>query len=125
MILNHMRIKCYSERIIFLTAVILLGTSSLPPYGEWERRPPEAMGADTVLLNKAIRFAIENEIDYPKDLRIPILQAYGREPGFRIMGPVIDRGGPAGVIVKNGYIIASWGDIEKPDLTFSATKSYL
>ncbi|MCU0460165.1 MAG: beta-lactamase family protein, partial [Bacteroidales bacterium] len=33
--------------------------------------------------------------------------------------------GPAGVIVKNGYIIASWGDIEKPDLTFSATKSYL
>ncbi len=131
---------CNFERIIFLTAAFLLYTSNLdaqskkqketfpdyfPPYREWERRQPEELGADTNLLNEAINFAIENEIDYPKDLRIPILQAYGREPGFRIMGPVIDRGGPAGVIIVKGYIVASWGDIEKPDLTFSATKSYL
>ncbi len=140
MIWNYLRHKCHSERYIFLAAVFLLFISSLdgqskkqkeappayyPPYGEWESRPPETLGADTVLLNNAIRFAIQNEIDYPKDLRIPILEAYGREPGFRIMGPVIDRGGPSGVVVVKGYIIASWGDIEKPDLTFSATKSYL
>lgn len=127
-------------RLSVLIAFIFIFTTSLdaqtkrkteapspyyPKYGEWERRTPDAMGADTLLLNKAISFAIENEIDYPADLRIPILQSYGREPGFRIMGPVIDRGGPAGVIVVKGYIIASWGDIEKPDLTFSATKSYL
>jgi CubicO group peptidase (beta-lactamase class C family) len=127
-------------RIAILAAVILLFASSLsaqtkrkqelpslyyPAYGQWDRRPPESLGADTVLLNKAVRYAIENEIDYPKDLRLPILQAYGREPGFRIMGPVIDRGGPAGVVIVKGYIVASWGDIEKPDLTFSATKSYL
>ena len=132
--------KCLHGRIKLLTAIFLLCISSLdaqskakkeaypvyyPPYGQWERKQPEALGADTALLNKAVRFAIENEIDYPKDLRIPILQAYGREPGFRIMGPVIDRGGPAGVIIVKGYIVASWGDIEKPDLTFSATKSYL
>jgi hypothetical protein len=100
---------CNFERIIFLTAAFLLYTSNLdaqskkqketfpdyfPPYREWERRQPEELGADTNLLNEAINFAIENEIDYPKDLRIPILQAYGREPGFRIIGPVIDRGGP-------------------------------
>lgn len=134
------RKKCHPERIIILATVILFFASNIdaqskkqkeappayyPPYGEWESRPPESFGADTGLLNKAIRFAIENEIDYPKDLRIPIIQAYGREPGFRIMGPVIDRGGPSGVVVVKGYIIASWGDIEKPDLTFSATKSYL
>lgn len=127
-------------RIAILAAVILLIASPLsaqtkrkqelpslyyPAYGQWERRPPESVGADTVLLNKAVRYAIENEIDYPKDLRIPILQAYGREPGFRIMGPVTDRGGTAGVVIVKGYIVASWGDIEKPDLTFSATKSYL
>lgn len=129
-----------SARTAILAVIILLCAVSLnaqtkrkqellslyyPPYGEWERKQPEALGADTALLNKAVRFAIENEIDYPKDLRIPILQAYGREPGFRIMGPVIDRGGPAGVVIVKGYIVASWGDIEKPDLTFSATKSYL
>lgn len=135
-----MRNRWHQGRIMLLAAVYLLCVYSLgaqskkqkeappayyPPYGEWESRPPEALGADTLLLNQAIRFAIENEIDYPEDLRIPILQTYGREPGFRIMGPVIDRGGPSGVVVVKGYMIASWGDIEKPDLTFSATKSYL
>ncbi|MCU0379338.1 MAG: beta-lactamase family protein, partial [Bacteroidales bacterium] len=96
-----------------------------PPYGSWEQREPEKMGLDTTELKDAIEFAIENEIDYPVDLRIAILNTYGREPGFRIMGPVIDRGEPSGVVVKNGYIVASWGDIERPELTFSATKSYL
>lgn len=137
---NIIRLKFRPAHIILLAALIILNASSLdaqskkqkeasppyyPPYGEWAHRPPETLGADTALLNEAITFAIENEIDYPKDLRIPILQAYGREPGFRIMGPVIDRGGPSGIVVAKGYIIASWGDIEKPDLTFSATKSYL
>lgn len=101
---------------------------ALPYYPErdhWEQREPEKMGFDTTELNNAIEFAIENEIEYPVDLRIAILNTYGREPGFRIMGPVIDRGEPSGLIVKNGYIVASWGDIERPELTFSATKSYL
>ncbi len=130
--------KC--PKSIILTCIILLYAFTLdaqprkqkealpvyyPPYGQWEHRQPEIMGVDTSLLNMAVTSAVENEIDYPKDLRIPILQAYGREPGFRIMGPVIDRGGPAGIVVVKGYIVASWGDIEKPDLTFSATKSYL
>ncbi|MCK7539720.1 MAG: hypothetical protein MZV63_56830 [Marinilabiliales bacterium] len=42
------------------------------------------------------------------------MQTYGHEPGFRIMGPVIDRGEPSGVIIKNGFIVASWGDTERP-----------
>ena len=96
-----------------------------PPYGSWEQRQPETMGFDTAELKRAIHFAIKNEINFPKDLRVAILQTFGHEPGFRIAGPVVDRGGPAGVIIKNGYIAASWGDIKRPDLTFSATKSYL
>lgn len=96
-----------------------------PPYGHWEQRQPETMGFDTSALKNAVVFAVTNEINYPKDLRVAILQTYGSEPGFRIAGPVVDRGGPAGVIIKSGYIVASWGNIEKPDLTFSATKSYL
>ncbi|MCI0522388.1 MAG: beta-lactamase family protein [Bacteroidales bacterium] len=129
-----------SGRLILLAALLLTLTSAsfaqqkkkaeqaplyFPPYGSWEQREPEKMGFDTTELNNAIKFAIENEIDYPVDLRIAILNTYGREPGFRIMGPVIDRGEPSGVIVRNGYIVASWGDIERPEITFSATKSYL
>jgi CubicO group peptidase (beta-lactamase class C family) len=29
------------------------------------------------------------------------------------------------MVVKNGYIVAQWGDIKRVDMTFSATKSYL
>jgi hypothetical protein len=28
-----------------------------------------------------------------------------------------ERGGPAGVILKNGYIVAQWGDIHRVDMT--------
>jgi CubicO group peptidase (beta-lactamase class C family) len=123
--------------IISLTASLTLPSAAqskgksesvLPYYpqrGQWEKRQPEKMGFDTVLLSNAVRFAIENEINYAKDLRIAILEAYGKEPGFRITGPVIDRGAPSGVIIKNGYIVASWGDTERPEQTFSVTKSYL
>ena len=96
-----------------------------PPYGQWENKQPEKMGFDTAALYRAVSFAVKNEINYPRDLRLAILQTYGQEPGFRIAGPVVDRGGPAGLIIKNGYIVAAWGDVERPDLTFSATKSYL
>jgi CubicO group peptidase (beta-lactamase class C family) len=35
------------------------------------------------------------------------------------------RGGPNGLIIKNGYIVAEWGDTRRVDMTFSVTKSYL
>ncbi|WP_316906137.1 serine hydrolase domain-containing protein [Robiginitalea biformata] len=35
------------------------------------------------------------------------------------------RGGPAGLILKNGYVLASWGDTRRVDMTFSVTKSFL
>jgi CubicO group peptidase (beta-lactamase class C family) len=36
-----------------------------------------------------------------------------------------DRGKPAGLIIRNGYIVAQWGDPGRVEMTFSATKSYL
>jgi CubicO group peptidase (beta-lactamase class C family) len=47
------------------------------------------------------------------------------EPYHEIVGPTKKRGGPAGLILKNGYKIASWGDTKRVDMTFSVTKSYL
>lgn len=96
-----------------------------PPYGSWEKMAPEKAGFDTAALREAIKYATDNEIDYPRDLRIAILQAFSNEPDFRILGPVVERGGSSGAIIRNGYLVASWGDIERPELTFSVTKSYL
>jgi CubicO group peptidase (beta-lactamase class C family) len=46
-------------------------------------------------------------------------------PWNKIIGPVRDRGGPSGVILRGGRIVAEWGDIERADMTFSVTKSYV
>jgi CubicO group peptidase (beta-lactamase class C family) len=77
------------------------------------------------LLDSAVKFAILNENKYDKDLRVAILKSFANEPDFKISGPTKERGGPAGMIIKNGYIVAQWGDIERVDMTFSVTKSFL
>lgn len=58
-------------------------------------------------------------------MRIANLKAYANEPSYRMLGPMKERGKPAGLIIKNGYIVAEWGDASRVDMTFSATKSYL
>ena len=58
-------------------------------------------------------------------MRIAILRGFSKEPYHKILGPTKKRGGPAGMILKNGYQIASWGSVERVDMTFSVTKSYL
>ena len=52
-------------------------------------------------------------------------QTFGREPFGDAIGPMKDRGAPTGVIIKNGYVIAAWGEPHRPDMTHSVTKSFL
>src|SRR5256886_17473075 len=42
-----------------------------------------------------------------------------------VLGPVRPRGGPNGVIVRGGSIVAEWGDTHRADMTFSVAKRYL
>ena len=80
---------------------------------------------NAALLDSAVSFAIRNETKTDYDLRIANLKAFANEPDFRIAGPMRERGKPAGIILKNGYIVAQWGDVKRVDMTFSVTKSYL
>ena len=91
----------------------------------WKTKSPKEFGIKTKTLNKAIDFALSNEYSGERDLRIAILKGFAREPYHQILGPTKKRGGPAGIILKNGYQIASWGAIQRVDMTFSVTKSYL
>src|SRR5678810_1219588 len=77
------------------------------------------------LLDSAVSFAIHNETKTDHDLRIANLKAYANEPNYRIAGPMRERGKPAGIILKNGYIVAQWGDVKRVDMTFSVSKSFL
>ena len=96
-----------------------------PERGEWEEKTPASFSINTQKLQEAIDFAKTNEYSGAKDLRQAILKGFEREPYHKILGPTKKRGNPAGVILKNGYIIAKWGDTERVDMTFSVTKSYL
>lgn len=91
----------------------------------WEQKQPEELGLNNSKIEEAVEFAKTNEYSGAKDLRIAILESFGYEPYIEIVGPTKKRGGPAGVILKDGYLVAQWGDVNRVDMTFSVTKSYL
>ncbi len=91
----------------------------------WEIKAPNTFEIDEKKLQEVVDFAWENEYSGSRDLRIAILKGFEREPFHEILGPTKKRGGPAGMILKNGYIIAHWGDTKRVDMTFSVTKSFL
>ncbi|MEO0877593.1 MAG: serine hydrolase, partial [Bacteroidota bacterium] len=116
---------------LLLTLVVSLCLFSQDLYfpergAAWRSLPDDQMGAiNKEALEDALTFAQENEYSGERDLRLAILKGFAREPYHYLAGPVKERGGPAGMILKNGYVVASWGDTKRVDMTFSVTKSYL
>ena len=121
------------KNLIQSTALALLVLSSVrtaaqAPYypdEKWEQRFPVELGMDMAAIDSAVYLARTNETKTDVDLRIANAKAYANEPNYRILGPMRPRGGPAGVILYRGYIVAQWGDVERVDMTFSVAKSYL
>lgn len=95
------------------------------PDSVWQTKKPSELKMNAAQLDSAVKFALQNESKVDTDLRIACLKAYAAEPGYRFLGPFKHRGKPAGVIIKNGCIVAQWGDVHRADMTFSVTKSYL
>jgi CubicO group peptidase (beta-lactamase class C family) len=95
------------------------------PDADWKIKKPEELKMNKTLLDSAVTFALKSENAVERDLRIANMKAYFREPGYKIIGPMKERGAPAGLVIKNGFIVAQWGDVNRVDMTFSATKSYL
>ena len=91
----------------------------------WEQITATNAGIKKGILDEAVAFAQANEYSGSRDLRIAILKGFEREPFHEILGPTKKRGGPAGMILKNGKVVAQWGDTQRVDMTFSVTKSFL
>ncbi len=112
--------------VLLLVHAAMLQAQYFPPAGAtWATVSPEKAGFSKTALQEAVNFALAHEYSGPRDLRLAILKAFAHEPYHEIQGPVKERGGPAGMILKNGYLVASWGDTKRVDMTFSVTKSYL
>lgn len=95
------------------------------PDSTWQIKKPAELKMNALLVDSAVNFAIHNETKTDYDLRIAVLKSFVNEPGYKILGPMKQRGKPAGIILRKGYIVAQWGDVKRVDMDFSVTKSYL
>ncbi len=109
-------------------SLVFISVCAQQPYypgADWQTKKPEELKMNKNLLDSAVNLAIKNENKVDRDLRIANMKSYSREPDYKILGPTKLRGGPAGLVIKNGYIVAQWGDVNRVDMTFSVTKSFL
>ncbi len=97
----------------------------------WDRIDPQAAGYAPDKLAAAVAFAQANETPWPRGFYYddgryaPNVDWNETGPWSAVLGPVRERGGPAGMVLQNGRVLASWGEIARPDMTFSIAKSYL
>lgn len=114
-----------------LFIAVLLSSASLAQsyfpgsWGNWEKRSPDEVGLNAAKIQAAIEYAKEQESDNPRSMELNHYQTFGREPFGDGIGPFKDRGEQTGIIVKDGYIIAEWGEPYRVDMTHSVSKSFL
>ncbi len=107
-----------------MSASSITSIGYVPPKGEWDRRDPGTLGFDPTALADALAFASANEIEWPRDLADHAPRGE-KHPNDRALGPLKKRSGPAGLVIRRGYIAGEYGDPSSVEVTFSCTKSYI
>jgi len=120
--------KLYLLALLFVAVVSFAqkktpATVYYPEKDNWITKKPEDVGMITSRLNEAIEFHKQRESKNPRNLEMSHYQSFGREPFGEGIGPFAERGSATGIVIKNGYLIALWGEPSRVDMTFSVTKS--
>ncbi len=102
-----------------------LASPYVPAPGAWETRTPLEAGFDPEGLASALEFARTCASETPVDIAEFIKASFGHELHSDIVGPTKHRAETNGLLLRGGYLVAEWGDTERPDMTFSVTKTYL
>jgi hypothetical protein len=100
-----------------------------PSRKEWQAKPLAELGMRPDGVTAAIEYHHAHETAWRRDF----LTGSGRYIGVAdeppapddVLGPVRPRGGPSGLILREGMIAAEWGDTGRADMSFSMAKSYL
>jgi len=90
-----------------------------PPPGEWQSKPPAALGLDAAKLKEAVDYAQAHGStwDFDKDQVRTFGITLGKLPP--------QRAATNGIIVRHGYIAAEFGDVKAVDPVYSVAKSFL
>ena len=87
----------------------------------WAHRPAAKVGMDAALLDQAVAFAKTQETTQMAPNFSTQEQIFGK-----LLGAMpTSRAATNGVVLRHGYIVAEWGDTERPDPTYSVAKSVL
>lgn len=91
------------------------------PGAGWQRRTPAAAGFDAVRLAEAVAFAQTQETTQMTPNFSTQEELFGK-----LLGPMpTSRAATNGLVLRHGYLVAEWGDTQRPDPTYSVAKSYL
>ncbi|MCP2043723.1 serine hydrolase [Pontibacter sp. HSC-36F09] len=87
----------------------------------WEKKQPDQLGMDAAMLQEAVEWARQQETtQMPKNFSTQ------EEIFGKMLGPIPDdRASTNGIILRNGFIVAEWGETERVDPTYSVAKSVL
>jgi CubicO group peptidase (beta-lactamase class C family) len=120
-----------SRRRSALAAFIILSITALaaqqpapgpyfPSRDNWERRKPSDVGMNDASVQAAVEWARTQASTWPKDFSNQ-LRVFGRQ-----LAPMpAEHGDANAIVIRNGYIVAEFGDTTRIDPTYSVAKSYL
>ena len=90
------------------------------------RNDAAAAGFDATRLAAACAWAGSHDSGVPQSLDAYLAASAFKDRDWgETLGPTKDRGPCSGLVLKDGTIVASWGEPERIDMTFSVTKSML
>ena len=111
------------------TKISSTGDLTFPQAGDdWSSLEPDEAGIDPAKLREAITYSQDPAHEgYPPDLGGHLARSHGskRYDDGLIIGPTKTRGPVTGVVLRNGRLVAEWGEPHRVDMTFSVTKSFL
>ena len=98
-----------------------------PPHGgDWRHALGGETGLDPEAVAAAVAHAAAHETRWSRDVEAEIIRGFSEPPPWNeIIGPVAPRGGPNGIVLHRGMIVAEWGDTARADMSFSIVKCYL
>jgi hypothetical protein len=100
----------------------------VPPVGDdnWTRVLPHEAGIAPDAVAAAVAHAEAYDSPWVRNLNQHLNAGHFEPPPWNeIIGPTRGRGGPSGVILSGGRIVAEWGTPWRPDMTFSVAKSFI